>query len=76
MCTYDIRRASTVRMGGGICVTPGAAVPVRRTRQFGRLPAVPLVYHQVYGHFAFQTTDISMAEVITQLVHLKPKQTC
>jgi hypothetical protein len=69
--TYDIRRARAVRVRRRIRVTPGAAVPVRGARQFGRFASVPLVYHQVDGHFAFQTTYIPMAEIITQLVNLQ-----
>lgn len=72
--TYDIRRTRTVRVRRRIRVTPRATISVRRTRHFGRFASVPLVYHQVDGHFAFQTTDISMAEIITQLMDLQHKE--
>lgn len=33
--------------------------------------AVTIVYYQVDWHFAFQTTNVPMAEVVAQLVYLE-----
>lgn len=33
--------------------------------------ALPLIQDEVCGHFALQTGDVAMAEVITQVVHLR-----
>lgn len=36
-------------------------------------PTLSLIQHKVCGHFALQTGDVAMAEIITQVVHLGKK---
>lgn len=70
--TYDVRRAGAVRVRRGISGAPGASVAVGGGAQnLGRLPRVPLVYHQVDGHLALEAADVPVAEVVAELVHLK-----
>ena len=37
--------------------------------------AVSFIDHQIDGHFAFQTADVTVAKVVAQFVHLSNKQT-
>ena len=55
--------------GGG----SGGARIVVGVAQVG-LGAVPLVDHQVDGHFALQAADVAVAEVVAQFVYLKLKK--
>lgn len=61
--TYDIGRAGSVRVTGGVSVGACAAVPVGGA-ELWRLAALPLVDHQVYRHLALQATDVPVAEII------------
>ena len=54
---------------------PAAAAARRAARRRAR--AVPLVYHEVDRHFALQTADVAVAEVIAEFVYLqKTKVRC
>lgn len=46
-----------------------AAAARRAARRRAR--AVPLVYHEVDRHFALQTADVAVAEVIAEFVYLR-----
>ena len=48
---------------------PAAAAARRAARRRAR--AVPLVYHEVDRHFALQTADVAVAEVIAEFVYLR-----
>jgi len=49
----------------------GAAVSVMHRRLgWHRRGAVSVFDDEVDWHFAFETTDVSMTEVVTQLMHL------
>ena len=37
--------------------------------------ALPIIQDEVCGHFALQTGDVAMAEVITQVMHLQNRFT-
>ena len=53
-----------------------AAAAARRAAR-RRARAVPLVYHEVNRHFALQTADVAVAEVIAEFVYLqKTKVRC
>ena len=68
--THHVRSAGPVCVAGAVCCRPvGVVVAV------AVLPApLPLVYHQVDGHLALQTTDITVTEIITKFMDLKKKQ--
>ena len=36
--------------------------------------AVSFIDHQIDGHFAFQTADVTVAKVVAQFVHLSNKR--
>lgn len=57
------------RVGGGGAGVMSARVVVG-IAQVGFTGAVPLVDHQVDGHLALQTADVTMAEVVAELVNL------
>lgn len=54
----------------------GGSASVMRSRivvgvaEIGFGATVPLVDHQVDGHLAFETADVTMAKVVAQLVNL------
>ena len=60
----------------GVTRVGGGGARVMRSRivvgvaQVGFGAAVPLVDHQIDGHFALQTADVTVAEVVAQLVNL------
>ena len=48
-----------------------AAAAAARSAASRRARAVPLVYHEVDRHFALQTADVAVAEVIAEFVYLQ-----
>lgn len=73
--TYHIGCARSVRVarvgsGGAGVVSSRIVVGVA---QVGFARAVPLVDHQVNGHLALQTADVTVAKVVAQLVNLHEK---
>ena len=59
--THQVWRAPPVRVWCGVRRGPvGVVVTVTQVA----LPTFPLVYHQVDRHFAFQTGDVPVAEII------------
>ena len=67
--THDVRRAGSVGVTRAVGRASWAAF--QAVAQLRRLRAVAVVDHQVYRHFAFQTTDVPVAEIVAQLVNLK-----
>ena len=73
--TYHIGCAGSVRVarvgsGGAGVVSSRIVVGVT---EVGFARAVPLVNHQVDGHLALQTADVTVAKVVAQLVNLHTK---
>ena len=58
------------RVGCGGAGVMGTRVVVG-VAQVGFAGSVPLVDHQVDGHLALQTADVTVAKVVAQLVNLK-----
>ena len=65
MSTHHVRGAGTPLRGvrGGVGGGPVGVVIAITNTQFTFTP-IPFVYHQVYGHLAFETGDVSVAEVV------------
>ena len=65
MTTHHVRGAGAPlsRVGGAVCRGPVGVVIAITNTQFTFTP-IPFVYHQVYGHLAFETGDVSVAEVV------------
>ena len=68
--TYHVGCTGTVGVTGVGGGGSGGARIVVGVAQVG-LGAVPLVDHQVDGHFALQAADVAVAEVVAQFVYLK-----
>lgn len=60
---------------GSVCVRGrvgvASAFAVARTRQLWRFGGVPFVNDEIDGHFALETGDVPMAEVVAQFVDLR-----
>lgn len=67
--THYVGGARAVSVGGRVGVAAATALSV--SGALARPRAVPLVDHQVDGHLALQTADVSVAEVVAELVHLR-----
>lgn len=75
--TDHVRCAGSVRVarvGCGGSGVMGSRIVVGVT-QVGFAGTVPLVDHQVDGHLALQTADVTVAKVVAQLVNLSVKST-
>ena len=67
--TYHVGGAGAVRVTGVGRRGPGGARVVVGVAEIG-FGAVPLVDDQIDGHFALQAADVTVAEVVAQLVNL------